>query len=194
MIIRLFHAKIIRLFTQKQKQKMKTRLHKKPAKKTACKYAFDKALLTWRAPEYHQHEKSAWWFIIAGMAAAVLIFYGIKTDGWTFSIAVAVFAAVYYLMHREQPPIVDVKISEAGVKVGHHIFPYSHLKYFWIIYDPPFVKRLYLRETSRFHPEVFISLEDTNPAQVRAVLSRHTEELKGKHEPFSDSLVRLFRL
>lgn len=173
---------------------MKTKPHKKLAKKHINKHAFDKALLAWRAPEYHQYEKSALWFIIAGLAAAVLIFYGIKTDGWTFSIAVAVFAAVYYLMHREQPPVVDVKISEVGVKVGHHIFPYSHLKYFWIIYDPPFVKRLYLREASRFHPEVFVSLEDTDPAQVRHALSHHTEELKGKHEPFSDSLVRLFRL
>ncbi|MBI2638648.1 hypothetical protein HYW83_03600 [Candidatus Peregrinibacteria bacterium] len=157
-------------------------------------HAFDKALLTWRAPEYTHHEKSPIWFVVAGLIALLLVLYGLKTDGWTFSVAIIVFAGTYYLVHREAPKTVEVKISKFGVKIGRHVFPYSNLKSFWIVYEPPFIKKLYLRMASSFKPDVFIALEDADPVEVRRLLNTHLNELKGRHEPFSDTLVRLFRL
>lgn len=157
-------------------------------------HAFDKAIFSWRAPEYTHHAKSPAWFIIAGLAALLLVIYGLKTDGWTFSVAIIVFAGTYYLVHRDAPKTVEVKISKFGVKIGRHVFPYGNLKSFWIVYDPPFVKKLYLRMASSFQPDVFVSLEDADPAEMRRLLNTHLSELKGHHEPFSDTLVRLFRL
>ncbi|MEK9133157.1 MAG: hypothetical protein AAB606_05655 [Patescibacteria group bacterium] len=158
------------------------------------KHAYDDAVLTWKAPEYTYHEKSIIWFILAGFVALLLVIYGILTNGWTFSVAILVFAGTYYLVYREKPKMVEIKISRFGVKVGHHIFPYNHLKSFWIVYNLPFVKRLYLRFTSRLHPDIAISLEDMDAAQIRRVLADHLQELKGTHEPFSDALVRVFKL
>jgi len=155
---------------------------------------FEAALLTWKAPEYAHHEKSALWFVIAGIILLAFIMYGLATDGWTFSIALIVFAGTYYLLHRETPKIVDVKISKVGVKIGRHSFPYSHMKGFWIFYDPPISKKLYLRINSHFHPDISISLEDVDSAEVRKVLSEHTQELPEKREPFSDTLVRVLKL
>lgn len=157
-------------------------------------HAFDEAVLRWRAPEYTHHEKSALWFAVAGLLALVMVIYGIMTDGWTFSIAVIVFAGAYYSFYRSKPPVVDVKVSKMGVKIGRHVFPYGHLKAFWIIYNPPFTQRLYLRMASRFNSDVFVSLEDVSPSEVRRVLSQYLEEFKGGAEPFSDTLVRIFKL
>lgn len=157
-------------------------------------HAFDKAILTWKAPQFAHHEKSLLWFVIAGLAALLLVMYGLRTDGWTFSVAVIVFAGTYYLVHRHEPPTVEVKISKFGVKIGRHAFSFSNLKSFWIVYDPPFVKKLYLRMESKFQPDLFVSLEDADPAEVRRVLAHYLHELTGRHEPFSDMLVRLLKL
>ncbi|MFA6521112.1 MAG: hypothetical protein WCT53_01880 [Candidatus Gracilibacteria bacterium] len=155
---------------------------------------FENAIIRWKAPEFDHHEKSTLWFIIAGLVVLLLVFYGLKTDGWTFSVAILVFAGTYYLLHREKPKVVDIKISKIGVKIGRHIFHYSHLKNFWVVYNPPFVQRLYLKSTSKLHPDIFVSLEDADPMAVKHILKDHIPELKGANEPFADVLVRIFKL
>ena len=157
-------------------------------------HAFDQSLISWHAPEYQQHEKSALWYVVAAVIALALVIYGLKTDGWTFSVAIIVFAGTYYLFHRHTPPIIEIKISKMGVKIGRHTISYHNLKGFWIFYDPPFAKKLYFRSTSKVHPDIFVSLEDADPAEVRRVLKSHINEMEGLDEPFSDTLVRIFRL
>lgn len=150
--------------------------------------------LSWKAPQYQHHEKSVLWFVLAAIALVGFVVYGLSTDGWTFSVAMVVFAGTYYLMQRHTPPIVNVIISNNGVKIGRYSFPYGNLKSFWIVSDPPFVNKLYLRMESRMHPDIFVSLDGADPDEVRKALGAHIQEHKGKHEPFSDSLVRLFKL
>ncbi|MBI5412899.1 hypothetical protein HZA42_00945 [Candidatus Peregrinibacteria bacterium] len=157
-------------------------------------HSFENAILGWKAPEYTRHEKSALWFVIAAAVAIGLVIYGLATDGWSFSLAIIVFCGTYYLIHRKTPPIVEVKISKIGVKIGRHLFSYSGLEGFWIAYDPPFLKRLYLKMEAKFKPDVFVSIEDTDPVEVRKILLGHTNEISGKHEPFADTLVRLLGL
>lgn len=165
--------------------------HKKQEVKS---HAFEQTVLSWKAPQFPHHEKSLLWFIVAGLVVFFLVMYGLRTDGWTFSVAILVFAGTYYLVHRHVPPTVDIKISKFGVKIGRHTFPFSHLKSFWIVYEPPFVKKLYLRMDSKLRPDLFISLEDADPAEVRQILSQYLNEFTGRHEPFSDTLVRLLKL
>jgi hypothetical protein len=170
---------------------MKNKNHKNLSKHLK---AFDKAVISWKAPEYTYHQKSPLWFLIAGLIVLALVVYGLVTDGWTFSVAMIVFAGTYYLFYKSEPPVVDVKISTFGIKIGHHVFPYSNLRNFWIVYDPPSVKRLYLRMASKFQPDVFVDLKDTDPSELRKFLKQYLKELPSQHEPFSDTLVRLFKL
>lgn len=157
-------------------------------------HMFDRAVLVWKAPEYRHHEKSLLWYLIAVVILAALVVYGILTDGWTFSLALIVFAGTYYVSQRETPQIVDVKISEMGVKIGRHVFPFSYIKGFWIVYEPPFLNSLYLRMSSRVHPDICVSIETIDPSEVRTVLHARTKELPIQHEPFADTLVRIFHL
>lgn len=163
-------------------------------KKTLNVHAFDQAVLSWRAPEYVHHEKSLLWFIIAGLIALGLVIYGLETNSWTFSLTVIVFSGTYYLVYREKPSVVEVKISKIGVKIGRNIFSYSHITGFWLVYNPPFAKKVYFKMTSKFHPYVVISFDDADPVEIRHTLLKHLKEMKGNSEPFSDVLVRLFRL
>lgn len=155
---------------------------------------FEKPIIRWCAPEYVYHEKSWLWFAVAGFVALAFVIYGLLTGGWTFSVAIIVLAGIYYLVYRDKPQIVDITISDVGVKIGRHIFPYNHLKIFWVVYDPPSVKRLYLRTTSRLHPDISVSLEETDPAELRRVLKIHLKESDATLEPMSDTLIRVFKL
>lgn len=157
-------------------------------------HAFDNAILSWKAPEYLHQEKTALWFLIAAAAAIGLVVYGLATNGWSFSLAIIVFCGTYYLIHRKTPPVVEVKISKMGIKIGRHLFPYSGLCGFWIAYNPPFVKKLYLRMAARLKPDVFVSIENADPAEIRRTLSGRALEISGKHEPFADALVRILGL
>ena len=158
------------------------------------RHAFDKALVCWKAPEYTHHEKSIAWFIAAGLVVMLLVIYGLETNGWTFSVAILVFAGTYYLFHRHKPELVDIKISKVGIKIGKHAFPYNHIKHFWIVYNPPFAQKLYFRMQSKFHPDIFINLDDACAAKAHCILASFLEEAKGRHEPFSDTLARLLKL
>lgn len=155
---------------------------------------FEKPIIRWSAPEYVYHEKSLLWFIAAGLAALAFVIYGLLTGGWTFSVAVIMLAGIYYLVYKDKPQIVDIIISDVGVKIGSHVFPYNHLKTFWVVYDPPAVKRLYLRTTSKFHPDISISLEETDPAELKRILKHHLKESDKTTEPTSDTLIRVFKL
>ena len=90
--------------------------------------SFEKSVISWRALEYIYHEKSALWFIFAGIVVLGLVIYGLLSGGWTFSVAIIVFAGTYYLFYRNAPPIIEVKISKVGVKIGKHLFHTINLK------------------------------------------------------------------
>ncbi|MBP9718265.1 hypothetical protein KBD59_03145 [Candidatus Gracilibacteria bacterium] len=166
----------------------------KHKKQIVHRHMFEDATMSWVAPEYAHHEKSLTWFVGAALIILGLVIYGLMTNGWTFSIAVLVFAGTYYLIYRTPPQHVEVKISRAGVKIGRHIFSYAELRGFWIVYNPPFVSRLYIRMQTRLRPDVCIDLVDMDVSEVKRELLEHMHEIKGVDEPFADTVIRLLRL
>ncbi|PIQ78644.1 hypothetical protein COV82_00605 [Candidatus Peregrinibacteria bacterium CG11_big_fil_rev_8_21_14_0_20_46_8] len=150
--------------------------------------------IRWRAPEYQHHEKSFLWFVVAGLVAALLIVYGLVSGAWTFSLAILAFCVAYYAFHRHVPEEVDIEITSRGVHIGRHFFSYAKLKNFWVVYDPPFVGRLYLRFRSRIHPDITVALEDQDPGLIRKTLLKHLPEWEDGDEPMIDTFIRLLRL
>lgn len=158
------------------------------------RHQFDVATVQWETMEYTHHEKPLSWFIGAGLIVFGLVLYGLMTNGWTFSIAVIVFAGTYYLLHHTPPRQITVKISRAGIKIGAHAIPYGQMNGFWIVYKPPYVARLYLRMQMRLSPDLIIDISQADISEVKEELEKHIKEIKGKDEPFGDTLVRLLRL
>lgn len=158
------------------------------------KTPFDETVISWKAPEYIQHEKGAIWYIAAGVALVLLCIYAIFTYNWTLLIALVVLAAVYYWMHGFPPKDIDVKISKVGIKVNDKEYPYQNIDSFWIIYRPPHVKTLNLKSNSRFLPDISIQLNDQDPSEVREYLVSQIREQEGREEKFIDALVRILKL
>ena len=60
---------------------------------------YDKSVISWIAPEMIRHDRGTVWKIVVSLISATIIAGGIVYNSWTFSLAVAAFIVVYYLVN-----------------------------------------------------------------------------------------------
>ena len=174
---------------------------KKRAEKRAKKYAlrnipsaYDEAILSWVSPETIKHDRGVLWQAIISFIIITSIGLSFYFNNPTFAIAIIAFVLVYYLAHLEHPKDVEVKISNIGIKVGSRKYPYNRIKSFWIVYEPPNVKILYIRVSGEVISDIAILLDGQSPSPVREVLIEKVPELEGEGEKLSNILFRLFKI
>jgi hypothetical protein len=156
---------------------------------------FNRAAFSWIAPEYLQHPKSVRWWVIAGLFFLVAIVIEALVANWTMLAATLAFGLVYAYLHYFHPPRhTKINLSELGVKLGHKSIPYEDIEAFWIIYNPPHSKKLYLRLKDKLIPDLVIELEHQDPQAIRRYLEMHLVEITGMRESFTDLILRLLKL
>ena len=156
---------------------------------------FDKPAFSWIAPELLQRPKTVKWWVIAGIILVVAVIVEALVSNWTMLMATVVFGLVYTYLHMFHPPLyVKINISELGVKLGHKRILYEEIECFWIIYNPPQVKQLYIRIKDKLITDLVIELEDQNPEAIRRFLEQYLVEVIGKRENFTDVLLRMLKL
>lgn len=182
---------------KKIKNKFKQRKIRKAQRKEYLKNlpsAYDHTVISWIAPEHTKHERGRLWKVLIPAMLLAAIILGVLHNAWTFSLAIVVFATVYYALHREHPKDVDIIVSDIGIKVGERRYPYSRIKAFWIIYDPPYIKTLNLHVNGEFAVHIPVQLGDQNPAEIREFLLEKIPEREGETESLSDIFLRLFKI
>ncbi len=183
---------------KKLKQKIQHRKIKKAQEREYLRNlpsSFDDEKISWITPEYIKYEKGLIWKIAVILLILAAVSWGIVSKAWTFSLAMVVFAVVYYAMiHRDHPKAVRVTLSDIGIKVGHRKYSYSQIKAFWIIYNPPYIKTLHIRVQNDIALDIPIYLHNQDPAEIREFLIEKLPELEGHKESFSDVLLRIFKI
>lgn len=155
---------------------------------------FDHAEIEWKALEHPRHERGRLWYITVGVLTTAAIAWGLFFNAWTFSLVVMVFVFVYALLHRDEAEEVEVKISSIGIKVGHRKYPYNRIKAFWVIYEPPMTRSLYIRVNGDIAVDIAIELNDQNPAEVRDFLIERIPEMEGKNQSLTELFLRIFKI
>ncbi len=154
-----------------------------------------KAVFSWIAPEYHQHPKSLTWWVVAGISLLIIMIIEAWTGNWTMLLATMVFGVVYWYLHEHHPPrFTKVVISDLGLKIGHRKIPYSKIHSFWVLYDPPNLKRLVFRLRNSYLSDLIIELEDQDPTAIANYLSKNITELTDQEESIADLIVRLLKM
>lgn len=155
----------------------------------------DGLLLAWEVPEFTKHDRSARWYVIAGVIALFLIVYALFTANFLFAIIVVMGGIIMFLTAQRDPEMVPFAITAGGIVIGEHFHPYYEFKNFAIIYEPPNVKRLYITSERRARPTFKISLEDMDPNLVREVMITFLpEDLERVEESLTESLARMYKL
>jgi hypothetical protein len=167
----------------------------KQAQKISENNPHGKIIAAWAFPEFVKYQRTAVWYTITVIAGALCFFYGIFTRNFLFSLIVVMVALIFFLYHIKHPLNIKFAITEDGIGLGNAFYLWKDLQSFWIIYEPPEVKQLYL-QTKRFFPGALsVPLEKENPVKVRAALLKYLPEDSTKTtELASDTFSRILKI
>lgn len=154
-----------------------------------------KVLASWTFPEFIQYQRGMGWYIIIGLVGIGLLIWTILTANFLFALIIILVAIITLLHSRRQPAKIAIQITEDGIKVSSKFYEWGDLKNFWIIYEPPEVKTLYINSKSNLTPPLSVPLEEENPVEIRKILLTWLEEdLTQDHESATDQLEKWIKL
>ncbi len=156
---------------------------------------YGKVLAEWTFPEFIKHKRTRRWFLWMALAIFGLLIFSIWTRSYLFIIIIFLVILIQYIRNKREPLNVPIQISEEGILIGESFYPYKEIKGFWIIYEPPDVKTLYLDFKSSLRPYLSISLVNQNPIRLRKILLQYLQEdLTRENESLSDAVARYLKL
>jgi hypothetical protein len=152
-------------------------------------------LLEWSVSEYENHDRPTAWYVIMTILGSFFVGYAIFTDNFMFAIIVVLFSIIIFLQSHQNPIVVPFRITELGLIINNRLYQYSELKDFFIVYQPPQVKMLFVDTNSSLRPRLRIPLMDMNPNEVRELLLEFLEEdVQKENEPVSDKIAREWKI
>ncbi|MFA5954842.1 MAG: hypothetical protein WC817_04915 [Patescibacteria group bacterium] len=150
---------------------------------------------TWVVSEYPEYTRDRQWYIVASIVGIILVGLAIWYSNFLGAVLVLLTAVIVVARHTTETPTLAVRLQGDGISIGESFYPYSQMKSFWIVFEPPHTKTLYFDFQSAWRPRLPIPLEDADPFSVRQTLLQYLEEdLSREGEPTSDALSRLMRL
>ena len=151
-------------------------------------------LFQWDFPLYHKFERGLWWYAIAVAVVIGLLVFSYFTENPFFAIIIILALLILFLNERGRPEYVPFAITETGVLVDDYFFPYDTIKNFFIIYQPPAIKTLYIEPKAFLRARMAIPLDDQDPNEIRKILLEYLDEdLEKEEEPASDTFGKLFK-
>ncbi len=133
------------------------------------------------------------WYLVAGMIGIAIIVFGVLTNAITLTIAFLLFVAVYWLLHRREARMLEVAITQYGIRVENEFIPFGEIKEFWFVHNPPFVADLKLRMKRKLSTVRTIYIFGQDPYELRELLAPHAKEVEHE-ESLSDLIVRALRI
>jgi hypothetical protein len=152
--------------------------------------------LLWEYSEADRYDRSGTWYFVMGSVALGLLLYSLASGNFLFALIVVMATLVVYLSstHPKEESVV-VAVTEEGINVGGAFYAYGEISHFWLIYEPPAVKSLYLDFKEPWKPRVVLDLDEQNPNEVREVLGAYiVEDLTKDEEPLVDVIGRALKL
>ncbi len=151
--------------------------------------------IEWQFPEYNQYERSRAWYVAMLILLGGLLLYSVLTGNFLFAI-ILVLVVFISVLQRFQPPLaVDASIDEKGLQIGKKYIPFRDLEKFWLVYDPPTTKVLYVTFKKGLKDNLAIPLEDADPLDIRAALKEFlAEDLSKEEEDLNEQLERILRV
>ncbi len=154
-----------------------------------------KTLAKWNFQEFTKYERSKKWYFWIFVLIAVCLIYSIVAVNFLFAVIIIMATITFILINKREPEQITISITEDGLEVEERYFPYEEIKNFYIIYQPPEVKTLFINFKSVTRPRLPVPLENQNPLEIRKILNEYLEEdLEKEDEPISEGLSRWFKI
>lgn len=149
----------------------------------------------WVVDEYHRHERGPMWYALAFVVGLSLVLYAVITQNFLFAVIIVMCGVIIGLSALREPQKVQFRLTRRGVMLGSQFSSYKDLRSFWILYEPPYVKNLYIDFKSPVMPHLVVPIEDQDPVKIRRTLLDYIrEDMTQEQEPLSDLLSRVLKL
>lgn len=150
-----------------------------------------KVLHEWTVSEYDQHDRNFGWYVFMVIVGILLVGYALFTQNFLFALIVVLFAIIVFLQSQQKPHDLPFRIAELGVVINNRFYNYNELDSFYVIYNPPEVKTLFLEPISNVRPRLRVPLMDMDPNEIRFALREFLlEDVEKEAEPLSDMIAR----
>ncbi len=179
---------------------------KRPVKRGILEYMDDEAsesqgpyfgeeVFRWEVDEYERHARGPIWYSVAFLVGLSLVLYAIVTRNFLFAIIVIMAGVIIALSTLREPQRIPFLVTTRGVALGSQFIAYKDLKSFWILYEPPHTKKLYVDFRSPITPHLAVPLEDQDPLELReALLQFIMEDPTQEDESLTELLGRVMKL
>lgn len=151
-------------------------------------------LAGWEFPELPEYQRGKLWYAIAAVFFILFIVYSFAADNLLFALVLVLFIFVVLLANRRRHN-VKFTITPDGIIIGNKSYLYRDIEKFWIIYQPPDVKKLFFSLKGALRLNLVVQLEKQNPVEIRKILLKYLlEDLSQEDEPLSDKISRAIKL
>ncbi|TAL48791.1 hypothetical protein EPN83_03290 [Patescibacteria group bacterium] len=132
--------------------------------------------LHWQAHEYEERVRGADWFWAVGILTVAISVTAVILGNILFALVILLSGFSLSLYAARKPRLVDIVLSDKGVRIDNYFYPYHALESFWVDEHSSSPKAL-IKSQKLFMPYIIVPLVEVNPEWVRHYLSRHLPEI-----------------
>lgn len=131
--------------------------------------------LSWKTYEYKHAPKTADWFWMLGIVGVAIAIAAVIFGDVLFAVVILLSTFGIALFAVRAPSLMHIEISDKGVLVDRHFFPYSNLESFCIEEDTHETKLL-LKSKRMLMPLIVVPLVDHSGEAAKTFILKHLKE------------------
>ncbi|MDD4607389.1 MAG: hypothetical protein PHS07_03640 [Patescibacteria group bacterium] len=154
-----------------------------------------KIFASWQFSEFPQYQRGLFWYGGMGILTLGLLIYCLIVQNFLLALIIVLVLFIFFVARRRNDGEIDFQVTEDGLQIGDDFHNWREIDNFYIIYEPPDIKSLYISFKASLRQDLKIPLLDNNPLMVRKVLLEYLQEdLTKEEEPAIDFWTRFFKL
>lgn len=151
--------------------------------------------ISWDMPEFQDYIRNKTWYITAGIIGLLLLIYSVFSANLLFGVIIIIAATTLVKIDKTKPQDIEFAITSKGIIVGDKFHEYSELRNFYIIFEPPKIKNLFIEFNNILKPRINVPLFEQDPADIRKLLKKYmNEDLDKEGEPISEAIGKILKL
>jgi hypothetical protein len=148
--------------------------------------------LSWSALEYEEKERSKDWFWALGIIVVTSSIAAIIFGSYFFAALLIISGVLLGFFAIKKPDIIDYELTDRGLKIRTHFYPYENIKSFWVQAHNPletnrevFKKPLLFIHSERiFMPVISIPINEEIAKHIKSImLEKKVAEVEMKEHP-----------
>lgn len=143
----------------------------------------------WEVPEFEYRHKGKQWYWLVGLAAAIIITVAILLQNYLLGFLIVLATFLIVTQAKKEPGILNVEISEAGIRLGDKEHSFESIGAFWMKEVGDEVILIILTSENLHHLRSIPIPPEFDPLEIREYLLNFVEEQELR-ESFTDRIIK----